>query len=611
MFQTVCRNLYSCFRTLLAVDLIFKLAAFTLLTPAVSLLFRLFLSLSGRSVLADADIARFLLHPTGWLAVVIVGGGVLAVLAIEQAVLMTVCLGADQSLKIRPSRVAIFVAERTRQVLWLTTRVVARVALTALPFLAVGGGLFLFLLTDHDINFYLTAKPPKFWLAVGLIGTVLVAMAVALLYRVSAWAFALPLLLYRGLSPTEALAESKRLASPHRWRIVGSLAVWAISNLAFGFCLSFLTTSLGELVLPSATRTIWTLIAAVGMLLVVLTIANFIASLIANASCASLLGMLYLRHVDEPGQRLVEMPTWGQWNGIRLTGGRIVSAVVIGGLVAAVLGVLTLESISIEDRVQITAHRGGATHSPENTMAAFRRAIDDGADWVEIDVQESSDGVVVVAHDSDLKKVAGNPVKIWNATAEELRSIDIGGYFSADYTSERMPTLEEVLALCKDTVGVNIELKYYGHTDRLEQRVVDLVERFEMEDQIVIMSLDAKGIAKLKKLRPDWICGLLTAVAVSDLTRAKVDFLAVNTSLATQSFINAAHRVGKTVSVWTVNDAKTMSAMISRGVDNLITDDPALAGQVLAERATLNPVERLMLELAFQLGLPMPAGAPQ
>lgn len=611
MFRTVSKNLVACFGTLFVVDLLFKLIAFVLLTPAISLLFRLFLAFSGRSVLADADIARFFVHPTGWLALLSVGGGILAILALEQSVLMTVCLGAARDQKFHPTNVLVFVSKNLLQILRLTTRVVGRVALLALPFLLVGGAIFWMLLTDHDINFYLTAKPPKFWLAVVLISSVLASMTCVLLIRLSGWALALQLLLYHGLAPTQALIESQRLVRPNRWRIVLFIFVWASSNLAFGMCLSYLTASMGGLLIPRTPDSLWALVAAVGGVLTAIALANYVANFVANASCASLLGMLYLEQVDEPGAPLKDIDAWGQWDGIQLTRGRIVAAALIGVLISGIVGVSALRSITLEDQVEITAHRGGAIASPENTMAAFRRAIRDGTDWIEIDVQESSDGVVMVAHDSDLKKVASNPVKIWNATAQELRNIDIGSYYSAEFAAERVPTLEEVLELCAGQVRVNIELKYYGHTDQLEQKVIDLVERFEMQKQIVIMSLEAKGIAKVKRLRPDWTCGLLTAVAAGDLTRAKVDFLAVNTSLATPAFIQSAHRSGKDVYVWTVNDADTMSAMISRGVDNLITDDPALARRVLTERAELSPVERLSVELAYFLGLPMPPGGEQ
>ena len=140
--------------------------------------------------------------------------------------------------------------------------------------------------------------------------------------------------------------------------------------------------------------------------------------------------------------------------------------------------------------MQITAHRGGAGVAPENTLAAIRQAIAAGADWIEIDVQESQDGVVVVVHDSDLARVGNNPVKIWAATADELRSVYIGSHFDPAFSDERVPTLEEVLQTCKGKAGVNIELKYYGHDQDLENRVIELVERFQMETEIVVMSLE-------------------------------------------------------------------------------------------------------------------------
>jgi len=105
--------------------------------------------------------------------------------------------------------------------------------------------------------------------------------------------------------------------------------------------------------------------------------------------------------------------------------------------------------------------------------------------------------------------------------------------------------------------------------------------------------------------------GLVTAVVVGDLTRAKADFLAVKSSIASRAFIQAAHNRNKTVSAWTVNEEYAMSAIISRGMDNLITDYPDVARRVLAERQEMSPLERLMVELAFYLGVNPPAGGTQ
>ena len=160
----------------------------------------------------------------------------------------------------------------------------------------------------------------------------------------------------------------------------------------------------------------------------------------------------------------------------------------------------------------------------------------------------------------------------------------------------------EVLDECKGKIGVNIELKYYGHEEQLEQRVVDVVESRDMASEVVAMSLKIDGVKKLKSLRPDWKVGLLMSVSAGNVRKIEADFLAINAGFASSSFVRAAHASGKDVYVWTVNDATTMSMMISRGVDGLLTDRPALARAVLEQRADMSGPERLLIELAGVLG---------
>lgn len=612
MFREIDGNLRACGTTLIASDLLFKAIALLLLTPLVSLLFRLFVVASGRTVLADADIARFLLHPLGWLAFVLVGGAVVCIFALEQAVLMTVCIGAKQQMPFQPGSVLLFVAANSARLLQLTSRIVTRLAIVALPFLAVGGTVFWLLLSDHDINFYLANKPLKFWLAVSLIGVTLFVMAGLMLKKITGWAFATQLLLYEKFSPGKALKESQQRSLGHRFAISRAIVAWAIFNVAVGFIVSVAVIKFGQLVVPLATGSLWTLVFTVGLVILLGAITNLATSLLSNASCASLLGLLYLKLAAQSEVSLPEISEqrtrWLPWN---FTRRRMLVCSAIFTLIAGLVGATAMHGMHLEDRVEITAHRGGAGVAPENTLAAIRQAIEDNPDWIEIDVQETKDGVVVVAHDSDLARVGGNPVKIWEATADELRSIDIGSYFGRQFKDERVPTLEEVLKVCKGKVGVNIELKYYGHTQDLETRVIELVERFQMESEIVVMSLESKGINKMKSLRPEWATGLLTAVVAGDLTRANADFLAVRSSIASRGFIEAAHNRNKTVSAWTVNDGYAMSAMISRGVDNLITDYPAVARRVLAEREEMSPLERQMAELAFYLGVKPPTDGAQ
>jgi glycerophosphoryl diester phosphodiesterase len=107
----------------------------------------------------------------------------------------------------------------------------------------------------------------------------------------------------------------------------------------------------------------------------------------------------------------------------------------------------------------VIGHRGAAALAPENTLSSVERAIEDGADWVEIDVQETADGEVVVLHDSDFMKLAGTPLKIWEGSFAEVRSLDIGSWFGPEFRGEGVATLEEALLRAKGRAKVIIELK--------------------------------------------------------------------------------------------------------------------------------------------------------
>src|SRR5262249_52464607 len=113
-------------------------------------------------------------------------------------------------------------------------------------------------------------------------------------------------------------------------------------------------------------------------------------------------------------------------------------------------------------RVLVTAHRGNAHAAPENTLAAIRKAIESGADYAEVDVQRTADGVVVLLHDRDLKRVAGDSRRLDTLTHAEVRKLDVGSWFDPSFAGERVPTLAEVIELAGGRMKLNIELKFFA-----------------------------------------------------------------------------------------------------------------------------------------------------
>jgi len=604
LLRDVAADFRRSYRQLALVHVVSGTIAGAVLGPAVTILLHWLVSTSGKSALSDLDIVFFALSPIGLITLVVVGALILTIVALELAAVMIIGFGATQGRPIHFSAAIRTAFHRAPGILRVAAEVIGRSLLVATPFLAGGGAVYFFLLGEHDINYYLSEKPPIFWVAAGLIGLLLASMMIVLLRCFSSWFFAMPGLVTERAAAKEALSFSKQLTAGRRRWVVSWLAAWVAASAVFSSISTGIVFGLGRMIVPRFASSLGLLVAVLGAVVVIATVTNFVVTFVNR----SVLGLLVVRLFgdaiggdDAAPASLIENDDRGaNW---RISGRAIAWGSLVAATVAFIVGVGVLRGLRLEDHTEITAHRGASAAAPENTLAAVRQAITDGADWVEIDVQETADGEVIVFHDSDFKKVAGVELKVWEATLERVQGIDIGSWFDPQFSGERAPTIGSVLDLCKGKIGVNIELKYYGHDERLEQRVVDIVEAKGMVDEVVLMSLEYGAIRKIRELRPDWTVGLLTSVSLGDVTTLDVDFLAVNARGATAAFVKSAQRSGKQVQVWTVNDALGMSQMMSRGVDVIITDEPALGVQVLRERARLSPPERLLLEIGGFLGL--------
>lgn len=595
-----------CWRRLFLTGIFYQLITFILLTPLVSVLFRFFVSMSGKTLLADQDILFFFVAPLGWLCLITVGALWLGIMALQLAAMMAIV--ADKSAhSMQALRFAMVKAWPTIN---LTARFVFFALLSIAPFLALAAGVYFMLLGEFDINFYLAKKPPVFMVALGIGAVIAVSMVAVLLRLFSGWVFALPMVLFEGITPAKALGLSRERATGQRRRILICLVLWFVATFILSAVATTIVVFVAKQFVTHATDSLELMAVAIGLSLIGWSIVNLVVGLISTTTLATL-GFNLFRKFG--GGKIVDAPAnlprsaWVNLTAL-LTRGRILAVCLIGLVIALATGFYVIRSVPLDDRVEVIAHRGASKSAPENTMAAIKQAIADGTDCVEIDVQETADGTVVVFHDSDFMKLADMNLKIWDATMKDLEDIDIGSWFAPEFKNERVPTLADVLDTCKGKVGIYIELKYYGHDVQLEQKVVDLVENHGMSDEVVIISLSVDAIEKMKSLRPRWKTGLLMSVVAGDLSKMETDLLAVNASFASRSFVSSANDAGKGVCVWTVNDPIGMSTMISRGVNGLITDKPAVARSVLEQRAQMSAPERLILELAGLFGVVPEAG---
>ena len=587
----------------LVAHLAYTALGIVLFAPLIGFTGRLLLKLSGQSALADQDIAYFLLSPFGMVALILFAALLIGILAFEQAALMRIAIGVMHGQRVGTVDALLYTAARVNKLFLFTLRLVARVLLLTLPFLAVAAGIALFLITDYDINFYLTEKPPEFWTAAILIGIVLVVMLVVLVRKLLGWSLALPLVLFGDVSPAQSFDESIRISRGNRKMILKVLVSWGTLAVLLGIIVLGAINLLGSWTVPLVSESISLLVVLLGGLSALWMTGNFLLTTFTSGSFAYLVMGIYEQHgPDLNKKRLEGSDKVAELKAFRLTPAKITFALLAGVAVASLTGAWLIKGIQTNDEITIVAHRGAAGKAPENTLASINQAIKDNTDWVEIDVQETVDGKIVVIHDSDFMKLAGNKVKVWDATLAQLGDIDIGSWFDPSFSQERVPTLKEVLEVSKGKANVVIELKYYGHDEKLEQRVVDIVEEAGMVNETAIMSLKYDAVKKIRALRPEWKVGLLSATAIGDLTSLDADFLAVAMGMASGGFIRRAHESGKQVFVWTVNDPISMSRMMSLGVDGIITDEPEMARQVLADREKLSSVERLLIHTALLFG---------
>ncbi len=234
------------------------------------------------------------------------------------------------------------------------------------------------------------------------------------------------------------------------------------------------------------------------------------------------------------------------------------------------------------DNLKVTSHRGFSHDIPENTIPAIDKAIDEGADYVEVDVRVTKDGVPVLLHDSSLKRTTGLKKNIYDTTYEEVAELDAGVWMDESFAGTKIPTLQEVLENCKGRVLLNLDLKYRNEEEGLTEKVVALIEEYEMVWQCVITSTSLKCLEEVKELNPDIRTGYITYQLYSGLIENEaVDFFSMKSNLITKNILGTIHDNGKELIVWTVNSKTEIERLRRIGVDNIITDNPAYAKQVL------------------------------
>ena len=241
------------------------------------------------------------------------------------------------------------------------------------------------------------------------------------------------------------------------------------------------------------------------------------------------------------------------------------------------------------DRPLIIAHRGASAAAPQNTLAAFRRAIELGADGVELDVHLSADGVPVVMHNYDVDETTDGTGLVSDQTLAELKQLDAGSKFSPQFAGERIPTLAEVFEALEGKLLVNIELKDISIKGvGLEAPVAEVVRQCGMEKKVLFSSFDPLTLRRMRPLAPQIPSGLLYAHDLAVYLRRA--WLAPWTphearhpdaEMTDGRLVKWCHVRKLRVNVSTVNEPDEMRRLVALGVDGIITDVPDVLGEIV------------------------------
>lgn len=577
-------------RPLLAFHVYFSLLALFALSPASAWLLAALVELSGQSLVGNDDLVRFLLTPSGlfWL---LLSATLISVLVFFQAAGMMLISARDADDAFHTANNALWRVIKSFPVLLklAAMQVVAHLLLAA-PLLTLLIVLFQWLLGGYDIYYVINEYPPEFYLFAPLAVLLLAAIFIGNGSLYVSWSLALPLVLLQGYAPRAALGKSWRLVKGARFKIARIILLVALVVASLPLLLALGFENLGAFLVyiipgPAALQ-----VTVLGMLIGLYVVFAVLVSFLAISANSMLLLKIYFRCCGKQSGNFAELEP-------RTTGPLAWGIEAV--LVVFALGQLIWVAQSFDEREQvtITAHRGASWDAPENSLAAIEQAIQQGSDYIELDVQQTADGELVLIHDRDYLRVAGDRRSIWQVDYAEVKEMEAGSWFSSDFSGERVPTLAEAVELMRGRAQLYLEVKTSPAMPNLVPDTVRELQRLDFVEDTIIAALTPTVLDEVLELEPDFRTALLVHTAIGVLAGHSYDVLSLRDALVTPGQLRAARSGEYELHVWTVNTPSEMHRYIDMGVDSIITDRPGVLRAVLEERRELSSSERLLLRM--------------
>ena len=596
--------------TLLVFELLYKFASMAVFKPLLTGVMKLALKAQGLSYLSDETIGTFIRSPLTWFFLLLIVLGMAFFTLFDICCIIT-CIHASFRKQAMPLLALMRKGLKTSlRVIYQRNIVMILYLLIIIPMthaLVISGYITKFTVPQFIVDYIMSHT----WLAILYIG-----FWIYIGLRSFHWIYSLHYFCLENCNFKQARKRSWKLQKNHYWTDLIIVLGWSAAciGIYYGVILSgsWLVSRVNQ-ALPTQDLFSSLTLSGISLLMDVCGALFFCFDLPLFFICISLL--FYYRKAAA-GERIPRVFR-DLDNAYRVTNTRWVKKIymyrkrIIALSIVVVIGVNFAYNFAdrrgvlhmgLGNPVEVTAHRGYSVAYPENTIPAFKGAIQVGADWAELDVQQTADGEVIVMHDSNLKRTTGLDKEVWQVTWDEIKDLDNGSWFDKKYQTVRIPTLEEVLKVCRGKIHLNIEIKPSGHDKDLEEQVAKLLKKYHMRDTCVVSSLKYDSLRKIKEADDSIETAYITSVSYGNFTDLEyADGYSVESTLLSKSFVNKAQKAGKQIYVWTVNSEERLEKVVGMGIDNVITDDPVMAKELIYEQEHSTFWDRYVKQL-LQIG---------
>lgn len=567
----------------LTIAFIFMLLSSFLFVPVISFIFNRLLLMRGSSSLINAEVYQIGLSYTGFAGLIFICFIAVIVLFIEFGIFIIIAQKGFLNKDVSMSESFITMLSKIPKLLGFGVFPFIFLMLLIIPFIE---SQLLSTIIELNIPFVLDSHVYASYYSMGLY----VFIVMLVVYLILRWIFTLHYTIIEGKSLWKAMQSSFFITKGNTMKILFSLFLMNVSI----FVVSYLIMTFISAIPSVMERNI------IGYLIdnYIVTFTSFVAVLLAllliPLNIIILTRLFFQLNNKHQGHLEDHLHTYGsqslgryEQKAFRFFKTKKYLVLALLMIYLASIYVLNYgvqaNIVYLDWNVSVAAHRGDPINAPENSLSSVRSAMEQGVDAVEIDVQMTTDGVVVLHHDVTLDRLADIPRTLTDMTYAEISDIDIGIKFDTEFAGEPITTLEAVMQEVQDEdVKLLIDFKPYNDTgEALATRVVQLIEQYEMEDVSYVQAFDYDALQVVRQLNPEIKIGQIMYIAAGNLSALDVDFYSINQSMLSNEFIRKARRDNREVWVWTVNTEENIRHVLSYNIDGIITDYPQRFHQII------------------------------